>query len=525
MNQPGLNALFAVIQALNESEVRTARQYLLAFTKRKESEYAKSLRLFDYLRKKKEEKNSDIQIHDVLFIVYGGQRDSAFDRLVIRLRDKILESLCLQTNIERKGVYSLRSKMQLELKTKISYSKIILMRGLDDVSGNIFMYCIDIAKKFELYDELLQATEELMLQASLKNNRRIYDKLLNQYDFYNGIRREVHLAQRTYTSIISFDSFFINGKTNHNEILSELKRLEISHKQTGSNIIQYYYLYLYIHYLQTIKNYKEAKLYFKKLNSLILSHPYICSTTQRGLILASCGENDLYLLQVESALVQVNNSLEFVKPKSFNEGAIRLLLATIYFYNSKYKEALEEITLIQKIKPNIIGSHLTGRSYFLQSALYFITGDFHKCSSLLHQLNPVEEDSEGWNIGIRLLTIQTHIELEQFDEAEKAINNLYHHYRRASKISPRLIDNERLGMLLTILRRLMVHSFDFKKVYQEQKIVLDNLENDSELCWQISSPELINFSKWFFYKSTKQHFRQNLNDIKSQRKTMRKESA
>ncbi|MGL5889309.1 MAG: hypothetical protein ACRC3B_05455, partial [Bacteroidia bacterium] len=84
------NTLSTLIQALKPNEVTLCKNYLAAFDERGDNYESKSRKLIILLCS--EEKHTEKELQ---FLLYGKMNVPAFSRLVLRLKEKILEAVTL----------------------------------------------------------------------------------------------------------------------------------------------------------------------------------------------------------------------------------------------------------------------------------------------------------------------------------------------------------------------------------------------------------------------------------------------
>ena len=123
----------------------------------------------------------------------------------------------------------------------------------------------------------------------------------------------------------------------------------------------------------------------------------------------------------------------------------------------------------------------------------------------------MEKDKEGWNIGIRILSILNHIELMQLDVADVEIESLRKHIERVREersVRPR----ER--KILRILIQLEKNSFEFPRVKEKCQDDLDLLASDQkDYCWELKTHEMIAFHIWFQCKLDNTSYRLEFPDM------------
>lgn len=99
-----LNMIREIVFRLSEEEKGTIRLYLRNFNQRGKN--SRSIKLFDILTtapKRKDEPQETREQFEML--LYGKGNPATFGRLLLRLKEKILEALIIDVNINREGAY------------------------------------------------------------------------------------------------------------------------------------------------------------------------------------------------------------------------------------------------------------------------------------------------------------------------------------------------------------------------------------------------------------------------------------
>jgi hypothetical protein len=137
------------------------------------------------------------------------------------------------------------------------------------------------------------------------------------------------------------------------------------------------------------------------------------------------------------------------------------------------------------------------RAYLL-ACVKTLKGNFVLSNELLREVKEIEKDKEGWNIGVRILSIMNLIEIDNFERADRGIESLKRHI---SKTLATKNVRKRYIAIQDIFLELMQQGFNFKKTYKSKKRHFDLLESgDINYRWQIKSPEMLIFQEWFISK-------------------------
>src|SRR5690606_4369370 len=133
----------------------------------------------------------------------------SFGQLLLRTIKRIKESLILDINILRKGNYSKVFQKKFLIRKQIVQSKIISSRGLFSEALSSYNSIIITAKKYELYDELIEVLQ--LKQSLLVNIKGIkaFEQMNKEIDCYTHCRNLYTSAVSVYNryyAVVNFSS-------------------------------------------------------------------------------------------------------------------------------------------------------------------------------------------------------------------------------------------------------------------------------------------------------------------------------
>ncbi len=503
-----LNTILEIISRMTEEEISSTRCYLTIFNPRKKKSH--SLTLFDILSAKRGENEAPPDREQLENILYGKQNPATFSRLVLRLKDKILEALIIDINVNREGVYDERAKTTMEIRKNISQVQILRGRGLLDLTQSMLEKIITQAKKYEIYEELLLALRLLIEHHTIDQGDKHFQKLLNDYKHYDEAKNAVLRAEVNHGRV-NAELDYRTGQNAKAEWLQEiLDEMLTDYKNTSASVVGHHYYFIEAQCYQLLGDYKSARQALKDNFRLLEASPAISTKLRKGNILLNIAENDLYLHNFLRGYTTACSSMAFFKPTSFGQTQSIEIMFYAQFFMGNYGTARE---IILQLLPDI--EQATGTSYRMGKRLYllanasFMLDDFSIAHKLTSLINPIENDKEGWNIGIRILSIISLIEVQQLDDATAKIAALREFLQSLDKATV----PERLRTIYTILQKLSSIGFDFKAVYQREK---ENIDLLGKMKWLPRSPEMIIFDQWLFAKVSKQKFVQKIPEYQSE---------
>lgn len=486
-----LKELSSIISSLNEDEVKTLQRYLHCFDNIHENHEPKGERLLNLLI---HDNQSELKLFEKKFT------KPAFSMLVMRLYDKVLDTLVFDVNIKRPDSYSDIGLAKLVVRKRILYTQALVKKNQILESISLYQKNIATAKEFELYDELLVAMYELQNLYAAMSRLQEFDALNKEIEHYEEVRQKVKKAY------LMFNGYGLKQTINPEDtsVITELEnilpQLKTYYLLSKSSQAAWFYYRLNIDYCQAKQNYLEGYNSCQSLLKLQQENPAIKSDIYMAITYKMLSQFNLYLYHFEEALVSILKAQNFDRKTKHN---LNLSYETEFFANF-YKGAHQDARYIMNElaeKTNREENEFSYSKYSYYSACCsFIEQSYSEANKKLAETKEIEKDKEGWNIAVRILGIMNQIENEDFDLADSRIESMRKHIERTMKekdIRPRFV------IILRILRDLMNSSFDFKQIWATRQNYFESLANDNDETyrWKILSPELIRFDFWFEAKA------------------------
>lgn len=514
-----LQVIRDLIRSLGDEERQTIRIYLTCFYQK--GKEARSITLYDILVAE-QKKGKQIEVAspaELVSTIYGRSSPGNFSRLLYRLREKILEGLIIDVNVERKGAYGERTRINIEVRKNLTQIQILRSRGVKSIAELLLTKVIDQCKRYELYEEILIALRLQIDFYAEEYGDAFVKNIQEQYKKYN-LAKDAVLKAEIYRGQIHANVDFRTGVEMDVEVLRNmLTELSNDYKKTSSTQVGFYYFYILTQYYQLKGEYRSARKALMDNLKLLDLNPGIFTRIRVGNIKINLADNDLYLREFSRAFKTAQSATRYFADSSFNYTQAVEQMFYAQFYLGDYKYAREILLeLLPDIDETTGLQYRVGKRIYLFACTSFMLQDFETSYKLTNRvINPIEDDKEGWNIGVRILTILSLIELQQFDEATSKIDALKNFLDTLKKenVSPRF------RAALSIFRKLSNTGFDFKTFYQKEKA---RLEEFQQFEWIPKYPDIISVSHWIHAKVFKTRFMQLVPPAKKQNKTFTNKS-
>jgi tetratricopeptide (TPR) repeat protein len=493
-----VDTLQRIISRLTEEEKAIARAYLMTFSQK--GKEARAIRLFDMIvAHEKVAGQRPMDYTELEIALYGIPSATNFNRLVYRLREKILESMVLDVNVYRDDAYDERTRVNIEIRKNITQAQILQSRGLHDISEVILEKVIQQGKKYEILEELLLAIRLMINLRRPEDGGKHLSKWLAVYEKYDFMKTALVRAEARMCRVHAELDFKAGEKAKADWLKTVLDEMVIDYRKTSCAHIGFNFFYLQAQYYQIVRDFKNARKALEDNLKLLETHPSIYTKIRVGNVLSNLADNDLYLRQFARCQKTALKALLHFKETSFNYQQAQELIFYSHYYRGEYKAAKDTILqLLPEIEEASDLQYRQGKRFYLLACTCFMMGDYSGTIKLANRIiNPIEEDREGWNVGLRILTIMALVELQKTDEAASRIAALKTFIDSVGKENI----TERSLTIVTLLRKLSNAAFDFKVLYQKEK---DRIEALGELEWMPKSPEMVIADQWMLSKIFRQ---------------------
>jgi len=503
LNQKLIQQLLSLINALSAAEAEIAKKHLIAYAKKSTKEDQKMFQLFSYLADK-----DKIEFNDLKIKVSGDVSDESFIRLLRRTHARVKESLIMDVNITREGVYSDVFLKQFQLKKMLMQGHILQGRALAESALNVYNNIISTAKKYELYDELIEA---IILKQSLIANMRgtkTFKRLNADLKFAERCRnylRDTKIIYVTYSVGLRTNSLTKSQKAT---LSKEIEKIQYYHEETKSVNIYTQLLLIQMELYSLEGKVKEEIEVGKTLLKTLKFNKAVYSKPRIGFVYANITDCELSVLQFKKSLQLAREAESWANKYSINHIIAKIYQNESYFFLNKFSDSMNAIeetlafSVLQKYPYHY------ARLHFMKSMNLFALKDFKSAVGLLANLSEIEKDKEGWNLWIRIMRILCSIELSKLNLFDYDLDSLRKHIGRVEKGSVSIRSRDRL--IFKILNELSRNNLDFEETSMKRAKELELLKSvDKEYSWNIDSPEKVLFHDWFDSKLNEVEYKPN----------------
>jgi tetratricopeptide (TPR) repeat protein len=480
-----------VIARLKPFEAEVAQNYLVAFERGQSTDLNKSALALQYMVG-----NHEIT-YDLLKEMVSPDLDRyAFNKFLVRLRDKIFDSLLTNVNIHRKGAYSPWFEARQEcFKNWILISNLI-GRGNEISAIQLMEHTIRRAQEFELYDILAHVLFMKKVDVGFRKGEKAFQRVEQEYVKAEKCRQAFLIASdyNVRHFMITDRESSLNERVGFlSEALSDLEKI---YAETGvSEVGQYLHLFG-MEFHQAMGDFKAARVCGDLLIELVKSRPALNAPYKQSAAYINIAFNDMLLLDFPRAIENCSLALNDTGSGSYNHIAINTVKAQIEYYNQDLEASFSTCEGMLSANYIKIAPFEKAKLNYIKASIHFSRGEFSKAYEIYNTDSIlIDADNEGWNTGFRIMRIICLIEMSLKDLADMSIEAMRKHMQKTSDESG---ITTRDKAIIKILRNLEQKNFDFKKTYfKNQSLFYQLASDDAEYSWKVKSHELVVFHEWF----------------------------
>ena len=480
-----------LIHRLKRGEKKNLRSFLIAFDPHSYLGPNKSLEAVELILENPEvDKEELAKKLNLSSDVYN------LNKFFQRLLDKVIESLNLAVNSTRKGAYSEWYANKLEVRRKLTAAQTIRGRGMDVLANTIYQEIIAKSSKYELYEEKLEALRMLEHNIAFQHGLKAFDKLQSEIVEASYCVESVWAAREW--SIRHFaDSDRKAGKNEKISLLVQaLTDLEQRYSRTKSDNVNYHIHDLLMEFYLAIDDLDKVRQVGEKLLNLVRNSPSTYNKFRIGSIYIDIADNEIYRCNYSEAYSFAEYGTNCHPKGGYNYVTCSMVWLMAAFYQNDEQKCL---SLINSLLAGFDIKDFTfeyAKIHYVKAALKFSSGQYKEALRIVETTcNELYSDKTGWNIGLRIFTIQCCIEMGKFDLALQRLEAMDKHM---SKLKTNEEISTRDKYIIRVLKKLANTGFDFQKAQPQAAYTISKLQLDDDECkWKPKTAELIRFEIWF----------------------------
>jgi hypothetical protein len=485
--------LVSVITALKTDEIKTARNYI-SFGHHDKFKGAPAM-LFDLLIE-----NKDIS-YETAILRLGNISRTAFDTVVIRLKEKLNYCLVSEFNTMRENGYSLRYQAFFQCKDFTKMIHVLMRRGATQEAYSKILSVIDLSEKYEWYDSLIEANYLLLEYYSLVSEYGTIEEIENKIPFYEYCRKAIIKSKLLYDDLLNTSKKSTEG----NSLILYEKTIELIsnlYSKTSSGLVYYQLLKIKINYYLQQNNFEEAILKAQELLSHTSNTPSVKQPLTIAVASLHISECLMFQKKYFDALAYIKSARLHLSKGSINYGESLEVEFYCLLYSGQFFQAEDVIReLLDQNHYTVTRYHRNRRSFMLCCAL-FAQEKYEQAYDVLIEIGYLNKDKAGWNIGIRLMMI---LLAKLNNDSIRSENILAQWQREVATMRKHIAFTKRDLELFKLLKRLSKTELSWSKFVNSENSIIDKI-NTEEYSWKPASHEIINVIDWLNSKARNMSF-------------------
>ena len=481
--------LISVIRAMKPDELKTASNYILFGHNTKYKGVTGAL--FDLLVSNPNFTTDEIRVK------LGEISRSALEMAVIRLKEKLTFSLVSEFSTLKEGAYSDRYQSFFTGKYLIMQYHILYKRGALHEAYDKIQRCVEISKKYEWYDSLIEALYLQIEYLSKISEFNTITEIEQEIVYYELCRRNERKIRSIYDIVLAEDKKITNENERIDIYRKNIEYIEAIQESTITSLSKYILLILKVNFSALTKSYNLAEEYAQKLLSLTSNTPALNQPDIVGIASIFLAESLIPQKRYTEALTYIKTAKNYFSQFSINYGETLELEFIIYLNSGKPELSTEIAKELCDIKNYPVTPYHKNRRLFMWASAEFASGNYSQAWDIVAEIGNIHYDKAGWKIGIRLLQLLLIKELEDYVAVERYLQTWK---REMASMRKHIAMRKRDIRLFNILYRLLKSNLSWHGFFKQNKTDLDELMIDDELKWTVGSHELINVALWIYSK-------------------------
>jgi tetratricopeptide (TPR) repeat protein len=480
--------LVSVVIGMKPEELKTAKNYI-SFGHQDKFKGAPAM-LLDVLIE-----NNQINYEQAIKHL-GGISKSAFDTVVIRLKEKLNYCLVSEFNTMRENGYSPRYQAFFQCKDFVKMIHILMRRGATQEAYSKILLVIELSEQFEWYDSLIEASYLLLEYYSLVSEFGTIDEIENKIPFYEYCRKAVIKSKLLYDDLLNTSKKSTEGNSLqlYEKTIEHINEL---YSKTSSGLVNYQLLKISINYYLQQNNFGEAERKAQELLSHVSNTPSVKQPLTISVALLHIAECLLMQKNYTEALDYIKSARIHLSKGSINYGESLEIEFYCLLYTGQLAEAETVINELLDQKTYAVTRYHKNRRNFMHCCALFAQEKYEQAYDVLIEIGYLTKDKAGWNIGIRLMMMML---AKLNKDSIRSENILAQWQREIATMRKHIAFTKRDLELFKLLKKLSRTEQTWAKFVSAEKNIIDQFRNE-ELAWKPASHEIINVVDWLQSKA------------------------
>ncbi len=445
--------------------------------------------------------NSNLSEADALAqIKFDTQKENNRSAFFMFVRNIILESLLLEMNIERPGVYNNQFRNKISNSKKLLQAQILMGRGLINEASKLLDEVQTKAEKYEHFDCLHACNYFKTINSAHSAAQRGFSKLKTDLSDAKLLRDNQEKSQDLFLE--SKIKLELGLEEKWHWLADTLETLNVIQEQTPSAENKYYYLILDAAYMLRTKKFSKARSAVEENLILVKNTPSLHSTEREADLLIHLSEILIHLDLIEETRDTLRQTLLLIKKSSIDYYLVSKRLIFLDFYQNNTDNLHHSIKYHIQSKYTRRLPFAASQTQFFKACLDYVQNRPLLCAKIL-----IEEIRLNQGVSADLLMGQTLFLLMSVTDLDSEHNPFkdlaYVEIQKAIQRLSKVITQKRDRTILQILKRLAINPTEISNNIESIHNIVARLSSeDPQMKWKPFSYEIFPYQNWLNAQST-----------------------
>lgn len=367
----------------------------------------------------------------------------------------------------------------------------LLSTGHIELGRELLKRAASEAKRYELLIERLQGEYFFAEHLGVTQGISAFDKHNKSFNLNMALLSDVFKAEEINKRII-IGTLKKASKPSALKLKPMLDELTQIHNRSQLDKVAYYYHFTYLYYYQIINDYKNAMSHAMSMLTLVSKSPAIKSDLRQGNAFIQLADLHVQMEEFSEGETLSQKSVAFFNKRSINHFIAHETLFLAQLNLKHFDDAEATIDYMLRFKGIDQYSFRKNKWQLFSAMVSFARRDFSTALKKLSQVGELQQDRDGWNLGIRLYEIMALIQADDLETIEYRMETL----RKTLEALKMTRKQERISIIYRILQ--LGRRKDFKVLTAEELRLLKELDATEEpLRWNPTGFEVIRFDTWY----------------------------
>jgi tetratricopeptide (TPR) repeat protein len=367
----------------------------------------------------------------------------------------------------------------------------LMSTGHIDLGRELLKRAASEAKRYELLFEKLQSEYFFAEHMGVAHGISAFDKHNKSFNLNMLLLGDIFRAEEINRRII-IGASKKGAKPSAAKIKPMLDELTQIHNRSQLDKVAYYYHFTYLYYYQVINDYPNALSHAMSMLELVTKSPAIKSDLRQGNAYIQLADLHVQMEEFNEGETLAQKAVGFFNKRSINHFIAHETLFLAQLNLRRFDDAQSTIDYMLKFKGIEQYSFRKNKWLLFSAMVSFSRSDYSVALRKLSQVGELQQDKDGWNLGMRLYEILALIQADDLETIEYRMETL----RKTLEALKMTRKQERISIIYRILQ--LGRKKDFKSLSAEELRLIKELDATEEpMRWNPTGFEVIRFDTWY----------------------------